>query len=365
MNRQLRCGLALLVMLLALPIAGVRAQDDPAVEPPPADYGEVAAAYTEMENTTITDANRMIDLMLSGDFAAIYEQFSDEVKALVTVEQLETGYQQVTSAGPLGELISSRAIAVNSQRVYIAQYAWGDNAITLTVAFNAAGEISGLNFVPVTPLLGDPRADYQSAVVFRLPFDGLWNTFWGGPDVLHNYHVAAAPPRHAYDFVVWKDGSTFGGDGTSLEDYYAYGQPALAPADGEVITVVNDLPEVTPQVEMDPAHPAGNHVVIQVAEGEYLFIAHMQPGSIQVEVGDMVDAGQVIGLTGNSGSSSEPHIHIHLQDTPEMFTTDESGTIIGLSDAQGLPLVFTFYLANGEPVAAGVPIGGQFVQNAP
>ncbi len=259
-------------------------------------------------------------------------------KELVTVEQLETGYQQVTAAAPLGEMINSRVIGANGQRVYLAEYVWGDNEITLTVAFNVAGEVSGLNFAPVTPLLGDPRADYQSDVTFRLPFDGLWYTFWGGDDALHNYHVAAAPQRHAYDFVVWKDGSTFSGDGIALEDYYCYGQPVLAPAAGDVVTVVDDLPEVKPQVEMDSEHPAGNHVVIQVAEGEYLFVAHMQPGSIQVRVGETVSAGQVIGLAGNSGNTSEPHIHVHLQDTPDMFTTDESGAITGLSDAQGLPL---------------------------
>jgi murein DD-endopeptidase MepM/ murein hydrolase activator NlpD len=132
-----------------------------------------------------------------------------------------------------------------------------------------------------------------------------------------------------------------------------------------VISVVDGLDEVQPQVEMDPEHPAGNHVVIQVAENEYLFIAHMQPGSIQVKAGDHVTAGQVIGLTGNSGNTSEPHIHIHLQDTPELVVTDDSGQITGLSDAQGLPLTFSNYLANGEPAELGEPLGGQFVQIAP
>ncbi len=80
MNRQLRCGIVLLMALLAMPLAAVRAQDDPTIEPPPADYREVATAYTEMETSTITDGNRVIDLMLSEDFAGIYEEFSDEIK---------------------------------------------------------------------------------------------------------------------------------------------------------------------------------------------------------------------------------------------------------------------------------------------
>jgi murein DD-endopeptidase MepM/ murein hydrolase activator NlpD len=80
-------------------------------------------------------------------------------------------------------------------------------------------------------------------------------------------------------------------------------------------------------------------------------------------VGDTVQTGQMIGLVGNSGNTSEPHIHIHLQSTPELFKIDDSGQIVALSDALGLPIYFSNYLANGELIEAGEPLGGQFVQN--
>jgi murein DD-endopeptidase MepM/ murein hydrolase activator NlpD len=302
---------------------------------------------------------------LTGEFETLYDRLTPDLQAAVTQEQIESTLVQLTAESPVGERVDYRVVSSGESRVYIAQHAWGESSLTFIGAFNADDLIEGLNIQPEQPLPDDPAADYANAATFRLPFDGLWYTFWGGPDVLHNYHVNAAPQRHAYDFLIWKDGSTFSGDGTQKTDYYAYGQPVLAPVDGTVFAVVDGLPEVQPQVETDSENPAGNHVVIQVAEGEYLFLAHMQPGSILVSEGDTVQAGQPIGLTGNSGNTSEPHIHIHMQDTPELFATDENGQITGLGDAIGLPLVFSVLVIDGEPVDAGAPLGGQFVRNQP
>ncbi len=357
MKKRFVYGL-LIVLLLTVP--GVYAQDD--TKMPPQSYSEVEGQYTALETEAVTQSEEVVDLFLTGDITTLYGRLTPDFQALVTQEQIEQAYQQLTAVAPIGERIDYRLMSAGGSSAYMAVHTWGDQQITLAVAINADGAISGLNLQPVTQLPDDPAAGYHSAVSFRLPFDGLWYVAWGGDDELHNYHVVAAPQRHAYDFLVWKDGSTFTGDGTKPEDYYAYGQPVLAPADGTVITVVDGLPDQVPQTGSDPAHAAGNHVVIQVAEQEYLFIAHMQPGSIQVKEGDVVTAGQIIGRCGNSGNTSEPHIHIHLQDQPQMFTTDESGAITGMTDAIGLPLEFSNMLVNGEPVAIGEPLGGQFAQ---
>ena len=79
-------------------------------------------------------------------------------------------------------------------------------------------------------------------------------------------------------------------------------------------------------------HPAGNHLVLQTGEEEFVYLAHMQNGSIQVAVGDAVNAGDLLGLTGNSGNSSEPHLNTHAQNRPEYVSTEE---------ILGLPLVFS------------------------
>ena len=88
-------------------------------------------------------------------------------------------------------------------------------------------------------------------------------------------------------------------------------------ADGVVTSMRNDIPQNTPGAK-ELAVPitldtiGGNHVIMEIGEGLYAFYAHMQPGSVRVKVGDHVRRGQVLGLLGNSGNSSEPHLHFHI-----------------------------------------------------
>ena len=100
----------------------------------------------------------------------------------------------------------------------------------------------------------------------------------------------------------------------------------------------------------DP-HPAGNHVVVQTAEHEFVYLAHFEQGSILVKEGDRVAVGDPLGHGGNSGNSSEPHLHIHVQDQVEFAAPD----------AIVLPLRFANYLADGQPVSDGEPVQGQFI----
>jgi murein DD-endopeptidase MepM/ murein hydrolase activator NlpD len=157
--------------------------------------------------------------------------------------------------------------------------------------------------------------------------------------------------------VIWRDGATYRGDGTRNEDYHCYGQPQYAPAAGTVVIAVDEYPDDTPGTTptADPTmHPAGNHVVIEVADGEYVLMAHFQPGTVAVSAGDPVAEGDLMGLTGNSGNSSEPHVHIHLQTGPDMF---DPGTL-------GLPMTFTGLRVNGEDVEPSTIEQGQIVERA-
>ncbi len=67
---------------------------------------------------------------------------------------------------------------------------------------------------------------------------------------------------------------------------------------------------------MNPYSALGNCVVIQHREGEVSVLAHFKQGSIVVRVNDNVNRGQLLGKCGNSGNSSEPHRHYHLQNSP-------------------------------------------------
>ena len=356
-----RIVFVVLIALFALPLSAATAQDGG--EAPPLTYADVAGQFSALEEEASAASQEVIELFLDGELEALYARLNEEARAEITLDMIEQAYALLTAGAPVGERIDGRVLMVTHElTITRGIYAWEEIQVTFTVAFDSSGEIAGLDFQPVQPLPDDPAAGIEVPVNFRLPFDGLWFVGWGGPDPLHNYHVIAPPQRHAYDFLIWRDGSTFSGDGKSNEDYYAYGQPVLAPANGTVVRAVDDLPDVKPQVETDAEHPAGNHVVIRVARDVYLFIAHLQPGSLFVAEGDAVTAGQEIGRVGNSGNTTEPHIHIHLQNLPDMFAVDEDGAITGFTDAIGLPLAFSDIEVNGNPFARGVPLGGQFVQ---
>ena len=101
---------------------------------------------------------------------------------------------------------------------------------------------------------------------------------------------------------------------------------------------------------MNARQPVGNHIVIDHGNGEFSFLAHLRRGSLAIEVGQRVEAGARLGLCGNSGNSSEPHLHYHLQDTGV------------LHEGRGLPAQFRGYLADGAPVERGEPLKGQRVR---
>jgi hypothetical protein len=116
------------------------------------------------------------------------------------------------------------------------------------------------------------------------------------------------------------------------EAYAGWGREILAPGDGVVTFARNDVPENTvldvdpdPQVYTMPdgaVVDTGNSVVIDHGNGEFSLVAHMQKGSVRVRAGDRVTRGQVIGLLGNSGNSSGPHVHYQLMTGPDRNTAD-------------------------------------------
>jgi murein DD-endopeptidase MepM/ murein hydrolase activator NlpD len=190
------------------------------------------------------------------------------------------------------------------------------------------------------------HAGEVSEVPFRLPLAGPILVGWGGDTLGENYHVRYPDQRWAYDLLVAKDGKTHRGDGTNYEDYYCYGLPVLAPADGEVVAVLDgmrDTPLHSPGVVL-PA--GGNQIVLRVDPGQYLFLCHLQRGSIQVKEKDKVTKGQKLSIVGNTGNTSEPHLHIHLQDSAD------------LNFGEGIPLYFHGYRVNGTLVERGMPTGG-------
>jgi hypothetical protein len=194
-----------------------------------------------------------------------------------------------------------------------------------------------------------------SQVRFRLPLDGPVTVAWGGERPIVNYHAVFPDQCRAFDLEVTVDGKAFREDGKVLEDYYCFGLPVLAPADGTVRSVVDGNANMAVG-ELGGRPTGGNQLVIEVAPREFLFLCHLQPGSISVKPADRVGIGQVVGRVGNSGNTSRPHLHIHLQDLPN----DDEG--------EGVPLYFHHYRVGNKLIERGMPNGGfnpQVVEHVP
>ena len=107
--------------------------------------------------------------------------------------------------------------------------------------------------------------------------------------------------------------------GKSLDDYYSWGQPVLSPANG-VVRTVHDGDTDNPIGKRDKNNAFGNYVVIEAAPKEFVYLAHLQKGSVAVKEGQKVSAGQLLGKCGNSGNTSGPHIHMHVQDQVKPYS---------------------------------------------
>ena len=154
------------------------------------------------------------------------------------------------------------------------------------------------------------------------------------------------PETFAIDWGQLRGGRLFAGDGSQNEQYFGFGADISSVADGMVVAVRDGLPEQIPNqtpVGVDqPEDYIGNHVIVQIRPDVWAIYAHLQLGSVAVQVGDQVTAGQLLGRLGNSGNSFSPHLHFQLSDGPETFTSTS------------LPYVFDRYTLAGTASAAPV-----------
>ena len=140
-----------------------------------------------------------------------------------------------------------------------------------------------------------------------------------------NDHVWIAQ-RFAVDWEqLDAQGRIYTGDREKLESYTIFGKPVVAVADAVVASVTDGLPEQTPgkfPTDISLEEADGNSVILDLGEQHYATYAHMQPGTIQVRVGQRVAAGQLLGLVGNSGNSVAPHLHFQMSDKPSSLASN-------------------------------------------
>lgn len=159
-------------------------------------------------------------------------------------------------------------------------------------------------------------------VQFSFPFEGDWVAMSGGTDKETSHSWEILNQRYAYDFVKMDSAKkSFQNEGKRLEDYYAFGQKVCAPAEGTVVRIcdgLRDYPKLR-DIDLFARGLGGNYVMIQHRKRIVSFIAHLQQGSVCIRKGERVQKGQIIGRCGNSGNSTEPHIHFQIQDSALPF----------------------------------------------
>lgn len=191
--------------------------------------------------------------------------------------------------------------------------------------------------------------DRKPVVVISSPLRGEGWAAGNGPSNKSPHRRAFIPvngrgyisQRYAIDWVQLNpDGKTFQGDAEDNRNYLAYGKEIHAVADGVVTStrdgIPQNIPNKPPVVPITLETVGGNNVIMEISDGLYAFYAHLQPGSLRVKVGDKVRRGEVLGLVGNSGNSSEPHLHFHVCNA-----SSELG-------CEGLPYAIATYELHGK-----------------
>jgi hypothetical protein len=317
---------------------------------------DVPVSAQQPDSVTLERGRQFATAFMEGRLDTVFGAFTVAMREAIGERELADFREQVIAQlGSETEVLDESVTQSGGMRVYqrIARFEKTEARISVTWAFDSDGRVAGFTIRPQQS--NEPAAsrhlDYDTKTPLRLPFDGEWTVFWGGRTLAQNYHAAHRDQRFAYDLVVTVDGSSHRGDGRTNDDYYCWNRPILAPGPGVVASVREGVPDNTPG-EMNPSVPPGNHVVLDHGNGEYSLLAHFQRGTVRVEPGDTVAPGDALGLCGNSGNSSEPHLHYHLQNSPDFGA------------GEGLPAQFLDYEADGERVDRGEPTRGQHITQA-
>lgn len=292
---------------------------------------------------------------LRGNFEGIWEASTSEMRgAFGSIRDLSAFHQRLLHDFGREEVVLSESVNRQSGHdVYVRLSRWSDSPalIEFVIALDDAEQIAGFLIRPQPVAAPSSYMNYETKAELRLPVEGEWYIYWGGRKIEDNYHAIDPGQRFALDLLVFENGRSYVGDAAILANYHCWGRPILAPAHGVVVRSVDGLPDQEIG-NNDPRNQAGNHVVIDFGNNEYGFLAHLRQDSIRVSNGDRIVAGQEIGLCGNSGNTSEPHLHFHIQTTPTLGRGD------------GLPAQFQNYQANGVLIKRGEPARGETVLQA-
>jgi len=316
--------------------------------------GAHAAEVAKSSDPTIAMGRELTQLFFAGKTDVLWLRMTEPMQAALKSPEAFAAFRTQVQAqlGAEDEVLSEKTDTVAGARLYLRNARWSKApaAVTMQWALDVEGKIAGFYIRPAQAAEPAPSAflDYRTRSNLRLPFDGEWFVVWGGRTLEQNYHAVSRGQRFAHDLVKVVNGKTHRGNSRELADYYCWNEKILAPADGRVVEAVDGLPDQAIGTT-NAAQPDGNHVILDLGNDEYALLAHLRQGSVRVKRGDKVSAGTELGRCGNSGNTSEPHLHFHLQNHPRF------------GEGDGLPALFQNYVADGKPVRSGELVRGQSV----
>jgi len=317
----------LLTLLLLFSLSNIFAQ------PETASYKEVAEKFQINYN--------------NNQFDNIFSMFAEVMQKALPIDKTREFLTQLKSQA--GQIVER-----NFER-YQASYAsyktrFERALFALNISIDSDQKINGLFIKPYEP--ANLPVIERNTTSLALPVNGEWTVFWGGDTKELNYHIDSKAQKNAFDFVITDDkGKSFKTEGKANEDYYAFGQKIITPCDGEIVLVVDGIKDNKPG-ELNPVYLPGNSVILKTVNNEYLFFAHFKQHSIKVEQGQKVKQGELLGLCGNTGNSSEPHLHFHIQNVED------------INIATGVKCYFDKILVNGSVKTDYSPIKGEKIEAA-
>ena len=283
----------------------------------------------------------------SDEYQEIFEMFSDEMKTALPIEQTMdflTGLRNQAGKITSREFIKYENNTHASYKTTFERALW-----TLNISLGKNSKINGLLVKPFKESNLPKLKRNQTKLI--LPFTGEWTVLWGGDTKELNYHVEVEAQNGAFDIIITdENGKSYKNNGDNNEDYHAFGKELIAPCDAEVVLVVDGIKDNKPG-EMNLYFILGNTVILKTDNDEYLLFTHFKQNSIVVKQGENVEKGELLGLCGNSGNSSEPHLHFHIQNVED------------INQATGAKSYFEEIYVNGELKKDYSPIKNEKIKN--
>jgi hypothetical protein len=307
----------------------------------------VSNIFSQVENSTyIAVADKFESYYNSDKFDSIFVMFSGIMQTALPIDKT-TGF--LTSLkNQFGKITKRQFIRYQSSyAIYKTNF---ERALfSVNISIDNDSKIDGLFVKPFTDE-NLPKLE-RNITKLVLPFKDEWTVFWGGDTKELNYHVESQAQKNAFDFLITdKKGKSFQTDGQKNEDYYVFGKEIFAPCDGEVVLVVEGVKDNIPG-ELNPIYAPGNSIIIKTDKNEFMLFGHFKQNSIKVIQGQKIIQGTFLGLCGNSGNSSEPHLHFHIQNVENM------------NIATGVKCYFDKIIVNGHAKDDYSPVKNDKIKN--